>query len=582
MRNAFSGTVLASALLMGCGVSVINPGEASKTNPNSEEINGYVAGLGQVESDPEQPKTEVPCTDCPVAGQEGESFCTYSRYTETAQYDKLVAFQPNSATLWPGVVVQGKDAKMGVLTPIGVGLAPVTFSVSLENISGSPVGKMPSPSLSSFRDERNRILYDDVTGATPAAMSFATSEVHSKTHLYALLGGAADLPGVAGISASFDFSKTKTNTKILVNYSQAYYTIDVDTPQEPKDFFDTNVTVDELREMSGSGNPPLYVQSITYGRRVIFAVESAENNQVVSAALNAAFQGAKSISATPPANQPASDGAGGADDNGGSGAESGDDADSDSDSDSDSGKVATASGSVDGKPYSVNIEAKYEKTLNNSTIRAFVIGGSGGEAAAVLNGFDGLVSYIVSGGDYNKQSPGAPISYKLAHLNNSVAKFSFGTEFVERVCTQNRGTLRVELVSIAHIDGYDSGKNVEFFGDVSLRYPTDENGVESCEMGGQMGNLWHMDDGSWVEIPKKSTWYPSNPQTKLWDNVTFGPSQTLCIQASLTEYDPIGNDDFGSDQILINFDSGWSGEHVLHLSGKKNQSAEITVRISME
>lgn len=570
MRRSILQAAMVSALLVGCSGTI--DGSYEPAYGNSEDINGYVAGLGQVESEPEQPKTEVPCADCPVAGQEDESFCTYSRYTETAQYDKLVAFQPNSATLWPGVIVQGKDAKMGMLTPLGVGMAPVTFSVSLENISGSPVGKMPSPSLSAFRDERNRILYDDVTGATPAAMSFATSEVHSESHLHALLGGSANLPGVAGISASFDFSKTKTSTKILVNYSQAYYTIDVDTPLEPKDFFDAKVTVDQLQEMSGSGNPPLYVQSITYGRRVIFAVESAENKHEVSAALNAAFQGAKTVTATPPGNQPGSPGAD---------SPAGTDT-SNSGGEAKPNETATASGMIDGKAYSVDIEAKYEKTLNNSTIRAFVIGGSGGDAAAVLNGFEGLVSYIVSGGDYNKQSPGAPISYKLAHLNNSVAKFSFGTEFVERVCTQNRGTLKVELVSITHVDGYDSGKSVEFYGDVSVRYPTETDGVESCDIGGQLGSLWHMDKGSWVEIAKKSTWYPGNPQMQLWDNVAFGPSQRLCVMASLTEYDPIGPDDFGSDQVLISFDSGWSGEHVLHLSGTKNQAAEITVRISME
>src|SRR5690606_34979502 len=107
-----------------------------------------------------QPKTQIECDEsCPPAGEEGDGlFCSYNRYTETIQYDRFVALQPNSATLWPGVVVHGHDAQFGHLNPLSAKLGPSTFSISLENIAASPVGHMSEPSLSAFREQRNAIL----------------------------------------------------------------------------------------------------------------------------------------------------------------------------------------------------------------------------------------------------------------------------------------------------------------------------------------------------------------------------------------------------------------------------------------
>lgn len=63
------------------------------------------------------PLTKMQCEpDDELCGEvvEGDQLCIYSRYTLTEQFDKFVAFQPNSATLWPGVVVEGADACDGV------------------------------------------------------------------------------------------------------------------------------------------------------------------------------------------------------------------------------------------------------------------------------------------------------------------------------------------------------------------------------------------------------------------------------------------------------------------------------------
>ncbi len=210
-----------SNLPKGTGETDTEETGGEEVNAGHQAIDEYVNGIADLVLPTAQSKTEVACQDasCPKDGQEGDQFCIYKHYAETAHYDKFVAFQPNSATLWPGVVVKGYDAQEGLLTPVGVALAPVTFSVSLENIANSPVGHMDVPSLSAFRDARNAILAGGVTGATPASLDFDIIEVNSMSQIAVALGAGINWPGGPEIAGSFDFSSSNKKTKILVNFT---------------------------------------------------------------------------------------------------------------------------------------------------------------------------------------------------------------------------------------------------------------------------------------------------------------------------------------------------------------------------
>jgi hypothetical protein len=498
-----------------------------------QAIDEYVLGIPDLVLPQAQSKTETDCMDasCPKDGQEGDFFCHYRHFTETVHFEKFVAFQPNSATLWPGIVVRGQDAQEGLLTPLGVKLAPVVFSVSLENISNSPVGEMENPSLSAFRDARNAILAGGVTGATPAALDFNVVELHSESQLSTALGGGLNWPGGAEIAASFDFSSSDKKTKILVNLTQAYYTIDVDAPTTPKDFFDPSVTVDDLKPQVDPGSPPLYVQSITFGRRVIFSVETNETATDIKAALEATYKGAVTANA--------------------------------------------------------KVSAEHKQMLSSSSIRAFVIGGAGGEATGAISGFEGLITYIKNGGNYSKDSPGAPIAYKLAYLDNEVTKMAFTTEYSEKECNKTQGDVHAELTSIKHVSGDDVGGNIELWGNVTLRYPVLKNGVKTCSSGGKVVDLWRLDEGAWITMPELSTWKPDAPMAVDLNGVPMGDTQNICLHAEIIDEDFSTNeltsdDDYGTVDQMIAFKNGWDGEHVLHLHGTGNNAVDVTVKLSFK
>lgn len=508
-------------------------GSGENLGDGHQAIDKFIDELNDLVLPDTQSKTLTDCTGdmCPKDAQEGDSFCSYKHYAETVHYDKFVAFAPNSATLWPGVVVRGADAQEGLLTPIGVKLAPMTFSVSLENIANSPVGHLEEPSLSTFRDARNAILAGGVTGATAASLDFDVQEIHSQSQIATALGAGVNWPGGGAITASFDFNSSDKKTKILVNLTQAYYTIDVDSPTTPKDFFDASVTVDDLKPYADDKSPPLYVQSITFGRRVLFSVESDETAESIKAALEATYKGAVDVTA--------------------------------------------------------KVTAEQQKALQSSTIRAFVIGGAGGEATGAINGFEGLVTYVKNGGNYSKDSPGAPIAYKLAYLDNTATQLAFTTEYSERECTKNQGAMHVDLVSFNHLSGTDVGGNIEFYGYVTARVPTLNNGVLSCTKGGKEVDLWRYNEGTWLTMPELTTWKPTNPIFLDLNNVKFGKGQAICLAGHLWDEDYstgelTSDDDFGGDEQLIQYENGWEGEHVLQLRGPGNAAVDVTIAITLK
>lgn len=506
--------------------------DEDRPTPEEQDVDGFVSGLPDLDIAAAQAKTEVPCeSQCPPPEQVNDFYCSYARFQETAHYDKFVALQPNSATLWPGNIVRGADAEYGVLTPVGVDLAPVTFSVSLENLAGSPVATMSEPSLSSFRLARNEILASGVTGATPASLDFEVRKVSNESQLAVALGASASWPGGADISASFDFSSSSQKTKILVNFTQAYYTIDVDTPTSPSKFFAEGTTVKELSKWMDVTSPPVYVQSITYGRRVIFSVQTDATAEEIKAALEAAYKGV----------------------------------------------AVEASGSI---------SVQQKELLRDSTIRAFVLGGSGNDAAAVIDGFDSLAEYIKKGGSYSPESPGAPIAYKLAYLDNAVTKLAFATDYAERTCVRNRVDMRITFDRLEHLGGDDWGDNAEVFGNITVRYPTKSSPVQSCTSGGLIKTLWNVPTGSWVNLKEDYGFLTIQGAFADLNDVPVSDKAKICIKASFQEEDAktnewFGVDDYGTKAQLIEFQDGWEGEHKLVTYGSNDNSLGAVIKIDI-
>jgi thiol-activated cytolysin len=309
--------------------------------------------------------------------------------------------------IYPGALIMGETVATGEYIPIVADRAPFTLSISLENIGGSPKATVQNPSLSNVRAAINQILKSNVTGATPAKISFEMEEVHSSEQLKIAIGANYSNAFVK-VSGSFDFNKEEIRSRVVVKFLQIYYSLDIDTPAKPSDFFNTPPKISSLGSTS-----PMYISTMTYGRMVLFTAESSKSSTEIKAALHAAFN----------------------------------------------------AGVHDG---SIDISTEYKKIIEQSSIKALVLGGSGDSGTKVVSGIEGLKEYIQDGGNYNKDSPGAPLSYKMRYLkDNSVGKVVLSTEYAIRQCELNYPQYRIEIKSIKCRSCEDgNGSNGEVFGNL--------------------------------------------------------------------------------------------------------------------
>jgi hypothetical protein len=80
-----------------------------------------------------------------------------------------------------------------------------------------------------------------------------------------LFVGADVSYGGGNLDTKFNWDSTTKKNKIIASYKQIYYSIDIDTPTCPADFFAASMEVDDIKEALPNGAKPLYVCSVSYG-----------------------------------------------------------------------------------------------------------------------------------------------------------------------------------------------------------------------------------------------------------------------------------------------------------------------------
>ncbi|MEM6996511.1 MAG: thiol-activated cytolysin family protein [Myxococcota bacterium] len=517
----------------------VGPGLGEETEDESDDgvdtaapetdLDAWIYGLGYLGLPQAVAKTELPCDadECPD-GQEGQQYCTYTRYAETGHFDEFVAFQPDSVALWPGAIVEGEDAAHGLLTPIIMPRAPLSYSVSLMNLNGTPVAEMLEPSLSQFRDSRNALLAVGTTGEVDAKLSFELERVHNESHMSLSIGTSVGWGGVK-LANLFEFDNELRQTKILADFTQAYYTIDVEPPAAPSDLFSEDVAVEDLEAHMAEDNPPMYVQSITYGRRVLFALESTYSEQEVRNAFAASYD-ALFVSA------------------------------------------------------GVDVDVHSRTVLESSRIAAFVLGGAATDAVKVVGGVEGLMDFLVTGAGYSAESPGSPIGYKLSYLDNADTKLALSTDYTEKTCVGTQADVLVSLRELKSVGGVESNGSIQVYGQLQARFATADDPDPCRSDAPDWTTIFDRADDEELKI--FNTWVPPSPLEETVYDVDIAPDAQMCLRGWMAEEDTGGiggssDDDMGQDVIgPITFEHGWTGSHVLQFVGG-GAECHATIEISM-
>ncbi|MGE5182157.1 MAG: thiol-activated cytolysin family protein [Acidobacteriota bacterium] len=460
-------------------------------------IDQYIESLPYLPVDPAQ----VVQGSASQPQRDGDYSCTTENLQETRQFDRIIAYAANSDSLWPGAVVSADSVVSGLFTQIVLPRAPQTISVSLENLDGSKQAAIPSPTLASYRDALAGILDSQITGATAANLYSEIEQVHSQDQLNLALGVNASWGlGIASLKSSFDFSNTQIRSRYIVRYMQTYYTVDLDAPSTPGQLFAPSVTLGDVKGKMDETRPPVYVSSVTYGRMVLFTFESQYSDEELGAALQFAYAGGADVSG--------------------------------------------------------DVSVTYKEILSQSKITAFILGGDAGSAVQTIDSYDNLIAFIKQGGNYSKDSPGAPIAYKLAYLkDNSPARMSFTTQYEQHDCVRVAQKVKVTLRQIA----VDSGGDQNTYGTV------DASGTTST-------SLFSKDGSNAVKITQGSAFGSTNtPVGEGVIEVVPQPGQAIQLHAHLKGTGFFSDHDLGDETVSEPFETGWRKTATVTLTGSGAQ-----------
>ncbi len=273
-----------------------------------------------------------------------------------------------------------------------------------------------------------------------------------------------------------------------------------------------SATLADVEAVMNPENPPLFVSSVTYGRMVVFTFESDYSAEELNAALEFTYSGGVDVSG--------------------------------------------------------NVSVSYRDIISSSKITAFILGGSGGEAARTIDSYEALLDFIREGGDYSRQSPGAPIAYKLAYLgDNSPGRMSFTTDYTVTECNRVSQKVKVTLKSIRVEDaGGDAGDDLELYGTI---FAESNNRV----------NLFNRGESSQVTIRQGEAWPSGSFISETIINVTPQPGNRIRLGASLIDYDPTSyNDSMGNEVVDAPFELGWRRDINVLLTG---DDARVIVTIGL-
>lgn len=354
---------------------------------------------------------------------DGKFAYDYQTVKETKQFTEVLNLGLNDDVMWAGNVLNGAKIQKFVYEPVNLPRAPLTISASIEGRSGNR-GELretiENPSLSGVRqgiaDILDRALGDE--GSTANRANLEITEIYDKSQIgmelnvdgsYGFFSGKADIQGS---------TETEKNY-LLATYKQVYYTIDVDEPSNPADFFSPTTPLSRIRDEMRPGTDPVYVSSVTYGMFATILMESTASHDEMRAALQASY---------------------------------------------------------DNLVNSADISAKasYDKVKRDSKITVEIYGGSSSANSSFVNDDvrTALSNVIQASQTFGPDAPGLPISYKFRSLNDNVltgfARTSQYTVRSTKIALQNTYEISVDrLKADGDIGGESEFEIGEFYLDVS-------------------------------------------------------------------------------------------------------------------
>jgi thiol-activated cytolysin len=371
----------------------------------------------------------------------------------------------------------------------------MTITVDLPGIGQGGVKYIESPSNSTVQAAIDSALEYWNANAYQEGYVNASSSSYRVNTSYSSQQLALDVGlnaswATGDVSAQFSYTSNENKKVVMAVYKQAFYSIDMDTPENPASIFEKSVSLNDIQNTLDATAPPAYVASVVYGRIIMFRMETSM--RVTSSELESAFRYA-------------------------------------------------AGYSVDG-----TLEARYKSILQQSTVEVVTLGGNAEVASnAVSAKSAGDLEPIIKGENavYSRNNPGVPISYTIRYLkDHSLAKLGYTTEYTATECSAVKTADVVKIIfkqfkAIKDCDGVGEG-DFEIWADISA---TKESGDDYHKSSIKLGNGDYINinnEYSFTANRVENNYFTITFRCKEWDqNIlgnTFGDDRMNKKSGSIT------------------------------------------------
>lgn len=378
----------------------------------AEQLNAQVASAGITTVPEEKDETSTSTT----LNDTQSTRTTQVTHDRVDNLDSITYLGLNDDIVWPGSLIRGDQINSFVYNPITIDRAPLTLSVSLEgstNTGSDLTRTVADPKLSTVRQGISELLKSAITAETkvPAKVDFSYQRVYNESQMSLEVG--ADISyGAGSLKTQFDWSDTTKSTKILAQYKQFYYSIDMDTPASPARFLADSVTLEEAQLAFPAGSMPVYVAGVSYGMMAMMCIETSASESDMKASLEAAYKGAVDLE--------------------------------------------------------INAEYTAKEILENSNIKIVVYGGSTAGLNDLEEGYAGFLNVINASKDFGSDTPGVPLAYKFRHLaDNTLAQVSLTSQYSITTVIRLKQRVKIQLDNItctmADDEGPDDTVNMDRF-----------------------------------------------------------------------------------------------------------------------
>ncbi|MFD2725891.1 thiol-activated cytolysin family protein [Hyunsoonleella rubra] len=371
---------------------ITDPGP--KTNPEAMDIKDYVANLSynassmlNVQDTGGQPSERSLTSNrnaSPTNSLGYTTTCNTKKYSLETNFDDVAILRPTNGIIWPGALVVGNQGMLdGMPDPITLDRSPVTLRLDLPG--------MGEQGTIVVEDPRNSNVQSSIDGAlewwnanayqegyvNAANSTYQANTSYSSKQLSLDVGLNVEWAN-GSVASQLEYESSTTKRVAAMVYKQVFYTVTMDTPDSSDSVFGPEVTLAQVEGAMDSDTPPAYINSVSYGRIIMFRMETTDMRKSIDLDLVLEY----------------------------------------------------ATGAANG---SGTVNSEYDEVLKKSSITVVTIGGNAEVAseAVTANGFASL-KHIITGENavYSRNNPGVPIAYTIRYLkDNTFAKMGYTTDY---------------------------------------------------------------------------------------------------------------------------------------------------------